>query len=246
MPAATRFLCFRTSSLQPAGPTAREAWRPQACSLLLCQPPIATAFASRPCPAPRRPADTPTLPYPSRPSPPFLCLASSVVASRLRRGYGGQDGGQATPFGHPCRTSRLDSLDLSFVLSHRRGYSPPRSDRKKRRPSEETPSESRPRTVPLDRCRLLSSGPALASLWFGPLYAPATRPFSFSLFLPAAPCRRMHLESPPFSEQAAPPSGGPARSPRSTCKDTHNPRICNARSPVFARAKGCFWPSLWM
>ena len=117
---------------------------------------------------------------------------------------------------------------------------------KKRRPSEGTPSESRPRTVPQDRCRLLSSGPALAGLWFGPLYAPATRPFSFSLFLPAAPCRRMHLESSPFSEKAAPPSGGPARSPRSTCKDTHNPRICNARSPVFARAKGCFWPSLWM
>ena len=54
---------------------------------------------------------------------------------------------------------------------------------KKGRPSEGTPSESRPRTVPQDRCRPAGSGPALASLWFGPLYAPATRPF-FNL-----PCR---------------------------------------------------------
>ena len=86
-------------------------------------------------------------------------------------------GAASQPFGHPCRAGRLDSLDLSFVLSHRRGCSPPRSDRKKGRPSEVTPSESRPRTVPQTGVGLLVPGPPLASLRFGPLRIPATRPF---------------------------------------------------------------------
>ena len=57
-----------------------------------------------PASTPRRPAVTPTLPYPSRPSPPFLCLASSVAASRLRPfDRLRATAGRPQPFGHPCR-----------------------------------------------------------------------------------------------------------------------------------------------
>ena len=179
------------SYLKPSarGSTGREAWRPHAC--LLCQPPIrhrshpsalrpslpgtaglppvtATSRAVVGWPDGCRPDETPTLPYPSRLSPPFL-------SRRVRPGFMLQPCGhpQPGPDAAPRVTFHLPHV---LVAAFQPFGHPCRVPMKKGRPSEETPSESRPRTVPQDRCRLLSSGPALASLWFGPLYAPATRP----------------------------------------------------------------------
>ena len=93
---------------------------------------------------------------------------------------------------------------------------------KKRRPSEGTPSESRPKR-PSDRYRLFrSEADPPAGPRFGPLASPQRGPSSASLFPPAAPCRQAHLESSPFSEQATPPSGGPAR-PQGHHNNTRNP-----------------------
>jgi hypothetical protein len=161
MPAATRILCFRTSSLTP-----------QASRL----PSMSTAYphrfrSGRVCPAPRRPDELTPNPLP-------LPLHLLSFAWRPRHGL--------QPFGHPCRATRLDSLDLSFVLSHRRGYSPPRSDEKKGDLRKELPPKvAHARSLKtVVGCSV--SGSPLASLRFGPPYAPATRPFFNLPFQPDA------------------------------------------------------------
>jgi len=190
MPAATRVLCC-SCSLLPAYNlrSITNAYR--------------NRFGSgRPGPSPRRPDEPSDLLSASLSvaPPPFLCLASSVAASQ--------------PFGHPCRASRLDSLDLSFVLSHRRGYSPPRSDREKRATFGRNSLRKSPTHRPLKTgVGLLVPGPPWRAFGSGRFASPQRGPASVSLFLPAAPCRRVRFTS-PFSEQTAPPSGGPAHSPQ--------------------------------
>ena len=86
---------------------------PQASSL----PSMSTAYpqplqSGRPCPAPRRPTETPTLPYPSRPSPPFLLR-------RVRPGFMLQPSRRDVPLGHPQPgpdAAPRDSFHLPHVL----------------------------------------------------------------------------------------------------------------------------------
>ena len=223
MPAATRVLCC-SCSLLPAYNlrSITNAYR--------------NRFGSgRPGPSPRRPDEPSDLLSASLSvaPPPFLCLASSVAASQ--------------PFGHPCRASRLDSLDLSFVLSHRRGYSPPRSDREKRATFGRNSLRKSP-----------TNGPSrpVSACWFrarlgGPLVRAASHPRNAALlqspffFRRRRAAGRILYRLPLANKLPRPPAGQPAPL-RSTGKDTPILRIRNARSPVSARANGCFYPRLWM
>jgi len=183
MPAATRFLSFRSSSLTP-----------QASRL----PSMSTAYphrfrSGRPCPAPRRPDELTPNPLP-------LPLHLLSFAWRPRRGL--------QPFGHPHRTSRLDSLDLSFVLSHRRGYSPPRSDEKRatfgRNSLRKSPTYGPSR--PVSACSV--PGSPWRAFGSGRLTPPQRGPSStshFSRTLPQAPGRAFSL---PVATALSGPSGG--------------------------------------
>ena len=158
---------------------------------------------------------------------PSITWASSVAASQ--------------PFGHPCRAP--------FTLRSRcdgEGGPPPGS-MKKGRPSGRNSLRKSPTHGPSDRCRLPSSGPASASLRFGPLYFPRNaallQPPFFFRRRHAAGCTSNRL--PLANGLPRPPAGQPIPL-RSTGKDTPILRIRNARSPVSARANGCFYPRLWM
>ena len=109
MPAATRFLCFRSSSLAtlrsgeaPLRYEARARLKPHAC--LLCPPPIRHRNARRPSihPSPTggySNTSLPLSPITSFPLPGVLGRGLPPSPLRQAQGYDGQ----ATPFGHPCR-----------------------------------------------------------------------------------------------------------------------------------------------
>ena len=83
--------------------------------------------------------------------------------------------------GTPARTLFLRLCSPSVVPTHRgEGGPAARFHEKKGRPSEGTPSESRPRTVPQDRCRLLSFWLALGE----PSVRAALRPRNAALLQP--------------------------------------------------------------